>query len=74
MPTYSFINNDTGEEFSEFMSLSELETFLMTNENIEQTILNSNLVTRVGGLKPADGFKDVLNAIKKSNPGSTIET
>jgi predicted nucleic acid-binding Zn ribbon protein len=73
MPTYSFIDTNTGEEFSEFMSMSELETFLMTNEHIQQTILNSNLVTKVGGLKPADGFKDVLKAIKKSNPGSTIE-
>ena len=28
MPTYSFRNNDTGEEFTELMSISEREKFL----------------------------------------------
>lgn len=28
MPTYRFLNNDTGEEYENFMSISELDAYL----------------------------------------------
>ena len=36
MPTYSFVNENTKEEFSELMSMSEREAFLSDNPNIRQ--------------------------------------
>ena len=46
MPTYSFRNNDTGEEFTELMSISEREKFLEQNPNIQQL---PSMFSMVGG-------------------------
>ena len=37
MPTYRFLNNNTGEEFEDFMSISALEQYLKENKNIDIT-------------------------------------
>ena len=40
MPTYSFLNNETGEVFDSFMKISERDDYLKTNPNFSpQTIL-----------------------------------
>ena len=36
MPTYSFKNNNTGEEFDEFMGMSEKDKYLKDNPHISQ--------------------------------------
>ena len=36
MPTYDFLNTKTGKEFSEFMSISEKETYLKHNSHIHR--------------------------------------
>ena len=36
MPSYSFKNNDTGEEFEQILSMSEREKFLEQNPHIHQ--------------------------------------
>lgn len=38
MPTYSFRNKETGEEFDQFMSISELDKFLEENTNLEKLL------------------------------------
>ena len=38
MPTYRFVNNETGEEYEDFMSISALETYLSENPNVTQQI------------------------------------
>ena len=59
MPTYSFRNNDTGEEFTELMSISEREKFLEQNPNIQQL---PSMFSMVGGtgdrIKNDDGWKE----------------
>ena len=35
MPTYTFYNKDTDEQFDEFMSWSERENYLKDNPHIE---------------------------------------
>ncbi len=74
MPFYSFKNTETGEEFEEVMSNASREEFLAKNPHIIQTIQKARLTTSRGGIKPADGFRDMLKAMKKANPGSTIDT
>lgn len=78
MPTYTFINNKTQEEFSLFMSMSEKDTYLIDNPDVTQTLLAANPVcdpTRVGiSSKPDDGFRDVLRNMKKKHLHSTINT
>lgn len=38
MPTYSFRNKNTGEEFDVFMSISELEQYLKDNPDAEKLL------------------------------------
>jgi len=79
MPTYKFINNDTGEEFEEFMSISALDVYLEENKNVTQLVNGAPLIHSGRGLqKPDAGFRDLLKHVKKGNSKgitrSTINT
>jgi hypothetical protein len=78
MPTYLFLNNETGETYEEFMSISELDKYLEEHPNVTQQVTAPALHSGRGLGKPSDGFRDVLKQIKKNaNKGitrSTIET
>lgn len=78
MPTYTFINKETNEEFSEFMSMSERDEYLHNNPHIQQTLLSAPPLcdpTRVGvRTKPDSGFRDVLHKIKGNFYKSNINT
>ena len=45
MPTYDFLNTKTGKEFSEFMSISEKETYLKHNSHIQQKVSSINIIS-----------------------------
>lgn len=79
MPTYRFLNNDTAEEYEEFMSISALEQYLKDNLNITQLVNGAPLIHSGRGLsKPDQGFRDLLKDMKKGNSKgftrSTINT
>jgi hypothetical protein len=79
MPTYNFINNDTGEEFSEFMSISALDQYIKDNPNVTQLVSGAPLIHSGRGLgKPDQGFRDLLKDMKKKHSQgftrSTINT
>ena len=59
------------------MKISERDEYLKENPHIEQLVHGFPGTvdpTRLGRVKPDDGFKDVLKHVKKGNPGSTINT
>ena len=69
MPNYVFVNKKTGEEKSEFLTISEMDEFLESNPDWD-TKPASPMVTgdHIMGLqKVPGGFRDVLKKIKKSN-------
>jgi hypothetical protein len=81
MPTYRFLNNDTSEEYVEFMSISEREEYLKNNPNVVQLLNGAPSVgdsVRLGLRKPAESFRDILREVKKKNSRgisqSTINT
>ena len=79
MPTYRFINKDTGQEHEEFLKISELDTYLKENPNLEQLINGAPAITSGrGNGKPDQGFRDLLRTMKKKHSkgytGSTINT
>lgn len=79
MPTYKFLNNDTGEEYEVFMSISAREQYLIDNPNVTQLVNGAPLIHSGRGLKkPDSGFRDLLKNMKTSNSkglkGSTINT
>ena len=74
MPIYSFENIKTGKEYTEQMSMSELDSYLKKNKNVRQVFTTLNIVGGVAGLthKPDSGFKDVVQKIAEKHPSSPL--
>jgi hypothetical protein len=74
MPIYSFENIKTGKEYTEQMSMAELDSYLLKNKNVRQVFTTLNIVGGVAGLthKPDSGFKDVVQKIAEKHPGSPL--
>jgi|TARA_R100000030_G_scaffold36783_1_gene27481 hypothetical protein len=72
MPTYSFKNNDTGEEWEEFFSISGKEEFLKENDHIVQLPSLVSIVSDVGGIRNDGGWKDNMSRIAEAHPGSPL--
>lgn len=75
MPTYSFLNETTLEEFEQIMSNSDRELFLAENPHIKQTFKKFPGVVdsvRVGIRRPDDNFRDVLKKAKNAHKYNTI--
>ena len=73
MPTYSFIDIDTGEEFDALMKISEREEYLKNNPNIQPLLTAAAIV---GGVSIKDkvpaGFKEVLAKVAENHKGSAV--
>ena len=74
MPVYTFENIKTGKEYTEQMSMSELEEYLQKNKNVRQVFTTLNIVGGVAGLthKPDSGWNDTLQKIAEKHPGSPL--
>ena len=75
MPTYSFINQATGEVEEHFMSMSDLDDFKSTNPHLDQLVSAPAIV---GGVsirnKESDGMREVFSRIAEKNPGSNLDS
>ena len=82
MPEYLFKNKETGEEWLEWMGISERTKFLEDNPRVEQLVHGcppkASDPMRVMGTtvsKPNNGFRDVLREVKKKHPrGDYVNT
>ena len=79
MPTYRFLNNESGQEYEEFMTISALDEYLQANPNVTQLVNGAPMISSGRGMgKPDGGFRDLLKEIKKKNSRgitrSTINT
>lgn len=76
MPSYTFIDSETGEEFDAILSLAERETLLKDNPNITQKLTSPSIgdPVRLGVTKTPDGFQQLLNNARKKNLNSTIQS
>ena len=72
MPTYKFKNTDTEEEFQEFMSMKERETFLSDNPHIEPMLTTAALVGDHIIQKVDGGMKDVFSRVAEAHPNSPL--
>jgi hypothetical protein len=73
MPTYDFVNNETGEEFELFMSMSAREQYLKDNPHIQQLLGATATVSGVSITgKIPDGFKDVLSKVAENHSASAV--
>jgi len=81
MPTYRFLNKQTGVEWEEFMGISEADEYLKSNPDVEKLVNGSPMIvgSAMGGkTKPDAGFRDLLKDMKRKHSGgltkSTINT
>jgi len=74
MPTYRFLDTESGEEFEAFLKLDERIPFLEDNPHIKQQITAPNLVSGVGDWqnKTDAGFKEVLSKVAERNPDTPM--
>ena len=73
MPTYTFENTKTGEQFDDMMSISEKEAYLEKNPHIRQLINQINIVSGVAGMgrmKNDQGWKEMQSRIAEAHPAS----
>jgi len=73
MPTYSFYNNQTGEQFDEMLRISEREDYLKNNPHVTQVITAPSIVSGVSTSKQnkvPEGFKEVLSKVAEAHPES----
>ena len=77
MPTYTFENIETGEEFEKELPMSDREKYLAENPNIRQILTKINIgdPVRMGITRPPSDFsKYVLGRVKETNPlGGAVE-
>lgn len=74
MPTYEFINEDTGEETEVLMSISAKEEFLANNPHIRQKVSAPAII---GGVRSVDSgpdntWKEVMQKIATHHPASPL--
>ena len=72
MPTYTFYNTETDEQFDDFMSWSQRENYLKDNPHIEPmlttaALVGDHIVNRIDG-----GMKDTFSRIAEAHPNSPL--
>jgi len=72
MPTYTFYNKDTDEQFDEFMSWSEREKYLKDNPHIEPMLTTAALVGDHIVNKMDGGMKETFSRIAEAHPNSPL--
>ncbi len=76
MPTYDFINNETGEEWTEFMSIASMESMMENNPHIKKSWKSAPAIAgdHIMGVGPKTdgGFNERMQQIADSHPGSPL--
>lgn len=76
MPTYTFVNKETGEEETHILTLSQREEYITQNPHMRQKLSTPAFgdSVRLGIRRIDDNFNDVLKKAKSAHKHSTIET
>ena len=74
MPLYTFYNKRSKKEFTEMMSISEMESYLKKNKHVKQQITSVNIVAGVSGMsyRHDQGWKEVQSKIAEAHPQSAF--
>jgi hypothetical protein len=74
MPIYTFRNKKTKKEFTEMMTIAEMEAYMKKNNHITQVPQVLNISGGVMGvnMKNDGGWKDNLSRIAEAHPTSAL--
>lgn len=73
-PNYTWRNLETGEEFTNTMTMAEHEEYVKNNPHLQQVLGNFTMVdpVNIGVTKPPSDFqRHVLGRIKAAVPGAS---
>ena len=76
MPTYRFLNKRTKKEYTDLMSISEMEEFIQKKHIKLLPPTQLNIVSSTGSLdsKTDNGWKEVLSKVSEAHPASNLAT
>ena len=76
MPTYRFYNKRTKKEYTDLMSISEMEEFIKKKHIKILPPTQLNIVSSTGSLdsKTDNGWKEVLSKVSEAHPASNLAT
>ena len=74
MPTYRFYNKRTKKEYTDLMSISEMEEFIKKKHIKILPPTQLNIVSSVGNIdsKTDSGWKEVLSKVSEAHPASHL--
>ena len=74
MPTYRFYNKRTKKEYTDLMSISEMEEFIQKKHIKLLPPTQLNIVSSTGSLdsKTDNGWKEVLSKVSEAHPASNL--
>ena len=74
MPTYRFLNTRTKKEYTDLMSISEMEEFIKKKHIKILPPTQINIVSSVGNIdsKTDSGWKEVLSKVSEAHPASAL--
>lgn len=72
MPTYTFIDTNTGEQFDKLLKIADREQFLIDNPHIQSVITAPAIAGDHITIKKDTGFKEVLQKINERNPHNDL--
>jgi len=73
MPTFTFMNTDTGEEFDDFLSNDRREELLKKNPHIKQMPSMFSITGGTGDrIKNDSGWGEVLSKAAEAHPDSEL--
>ena len=74
MPTYRFYNSKTKKEYTDLMSISEMEEFIQKKHIKLLPPTQLNIVSSTGSLdsKTDNGWKEVLSKVSEAHPASNL--
>ena len=74
MPTYRFYNSKTKEEYTDLMSISEMEESIQKKHIKLLPPTQLNIVSSTGSLdsKTDNGWKEVLSKVSEAHPASNL--
>lgn len=73
MPTYKFMDKNTGHEWVESMGISECDRYLEANPHVERLVNGAPMLgLHFNRQKPDQWFRDKMKVLKEEHPGHTI--
>ena len=74
MPTYRFYNKRTKKEYTDLMSISEMEEFIQKKHITLLPPTQLNIVSSTGSIdsKTDNGWKEVLSKVSEAHPASNL--